>query len=250
MKSFFDLVKGSKWPAAITSVVGESHRALMLSRQLVAEIARLDQEDQARLQKWCSTPLPADGSQHMQIPLEMRDSVETIARHEIGHAVIARSMGFKTGDIFIQLFGNDGSHKGATTIFLEQRTQTISDVLEFIENRIVVLMAGTMSEAPSYEKVGDEFDEKFKNSISDKEKTEELIRLSLNIQGRLADLDRKDYCKVLRNRARDAVKVKYGLIVTLASQLANDVEKYGLGKGWDEVDFSERLEAAMQCKAP
>lgn len=72
-----------------------------------------------------------------------------IGRHEAGHYVIARVLGFTTGDITI-LLGPGQTHKGGAAITLVEPLRNVSDITLYLERRIQVLYAGALAESMDF----------------------------------------------------------------------------------------------------
>jgi hypothetical protein len=79
----------------------------------------------------------------MPIPLAQ---TTTVARHESGHLIVARSLGFPTGDIVLT------TTEGGSEIDLYPSLPSLDDVKDFIEARIKVLYAGALAESLVKEK--------------------------------------------------------------------------------------------------
>lgn len=108
------------------------------------------------------------------IPLSPARPRIDIMRHEAGHMVIGRVMGFKTGDMIWK-----PSHAGAE-VLPEPDIKDIPSLVSYLERRIPVLYAGAMSEAKSGKEVLDMLkDDRAKDDFS---KIRELLQLytSLN----------------------------------------------------------------------
>lgn len=67
-----------------------------------------------------------------------------LIRHELGHWIVARELGFKIGDIKLNIFNN--GHNGSSKIFPEPFIDTIDELEKYLINRICVLYAGVISQ--------------------------------------------------------------------------------------------------------
>lgn len=85
-----------------------------------------------------------------QVKLQSHHKVRArqVAQHEMAHYVVARAVGFRTGDVSIKITGHSGHH-GAATIFLAQPVGSLEDVASFLERRVLVLCAGALGETLS-----------------------------------------------------------------------------------------------------
>jgi hypothetical protein len=71
-----------------------------------------------------------------------------VARHECGHYVAARVLGFKATKLTLTLLLPIG-HLGGSAIHLHQKLDTKEQILEFLDRRAQILCAGVMAEATS-----------------------------------------------------------------------------------------------------
>ena len=76
----------------------------------------------------------------------LKDLARRVAQHEMGHYVIARAMGFRTGDVSVEIIGPIDGHRGAATVMLPEPTGTIDEVRSYLERRVIVLYAGAAAE--------------------------------------------------------------------------------------------------------
>jgi hypothetical protein len=77
----------------------------------------------------------------------LRPSVTKICRHEAGHLVVAKTFGFRTGDVSIELLDGQGGHLAASEIILATALATIADVATYLRNRTVVIYPGALAES-------------------------------------------------------------------------------------------------------
>lgn len=71
-----------------------------------------------------------------------------VIKHEVGHWVVAKLLGFKTGEIRIEIISNCSSmgHFAAATIRPEPDLNSLDSLLRYIENRACILFAGVISQ--------------------------------------------------------------------------------------------------------
>lgn len=236
VRQFISDVKAGRITEAIASAIDTSNvRALRNARDVIECISHLESEDQARVFEWSR----AATSETMKLPIaeSAREVAEKVARHEVGHAVIACAMGFRIGaaGVSIQVLSENGDHVGKTNMLLDRHTATIAEVVEYLEKRVVVLMSGAMAEASSLNQVGRTFDVAFAGT--DSLQASELMRISLNIQGKLSDQHVAPYGAALCARTRDCVKDEYELIASIARRLAGRIHVYGTGTGCSADEF-------------
>lgn len=70
-----------------------------------------------------------------------------IANHEAGHYVVATVLGFRLGNIKLQIFKSKKfHHKASVDIFVDEPLINMDSVLAFCERRVQVLYAGAIAE--------------------------------------------------------------------------------------------------------
>lgn len=85
------------------------------------------------------------------LPDHLRDLARRVAQHEMGHYVVARALGFRTGDVSIELTGPIDGHRGAAAVTLPTATGSIDLIADYLRRRVIVLYAGGIAEAlPRY----------------------------------------------------------------------------------------------------
>lgn len=237
-QEFISLVTEGKFLEALSSVVGTSGKAINLSSRLLANLTLLEPEHQLRFLKWsCDSEDAPPTERNLPIPQDLRWFVEKVARHEIGHAVIALRMGFRIGNITVSINSSSGDHVGTTEMFLGRHTPDTKDIQQYLNHRITVLMAGAMSEDEGAENVGRYFKQAFDEAENDRSKAYELARLAINIQGQLTDADLHQHVRRMSLITRQMVAAEYGLISQVANDLAANIQTFGIGFGWTKHEF-------------
>ena len=191
-----------------------------------------------------------------QLMDHQREMARRVAQHEMGHYVAARTMGFETGEVSIELTGFADGHHGTTEITLPEHLPSIDEITSYLERRVIVLYAGGAAEtlpgrgAPD-QKVDVEEAVKIicspgAGAEQDHAKAKELIHVLRNIIGEnpvsagmdavqeeLTALDRR-----LFQRAVELVEKNAAYIVGLAANLADRVtairQKQTLSKSYLE----------------
>ncbi|MGF6315322.1 peptidase M41 [Pseudomonas frederiksbergensis] len=79
------------------------------------------------------------------MPATLRDYALQIANHEMGHYVVARALGFETGDVTLKVTMGL-THHGGASITLTRSISSIDAMKEHLEARIMVLFAGAMAQ--------------------------------------------------------------------------------------------------------
>jgi hypothetical protein len=165
-----------------------------------------------------------------------RPRILTVARHECGHYIAARALGFRAGKLQIVVHP-DGNHQGKAEINLSQQTDSKEEIMTFLERRAQVLCAGVMAEALSTSGVVDnaranQLMKSGGGADQDYAKYREVIYLIRNIKhGRVDDTETlqaqmDNIEKQIWNDANVVVQTEQGIIEDLAERLAAKVEVY------------------------
>ncbi|EJL97247.1 Peptidase family M41 [Pseudomonas sp. GM102] len=80
-----------------------------------------------------------------KMPPVIREHALQIANHEMGHYVVARALGFETGDVTLKVT-MDLRHQAGASIILTRSISSIEEMKEHLESRLIVLFAGAMSQ--------------------------------------------------------------------------------------------------------
>ena len=83
----------------------------------------------------------------MRIGAVDRDRILKICRHELGHFFVAKKLGFKTTNLTFTFHKFKGHLGGAGLEPNKPGIETIEDIINYLELRIVILYAGVISEA-------------------------------------------------------------------------------------------------------
>jgi hypothetical protein len=160
--------------------------------------------------------------------------LEPIARHEAGHFVVAKVLGFETEDIKFKA-NNFSQNNGNCAINLNQSILNIDDLLKYCEKRVMVLYAGAIAQSlqngiPNNDILQNIFKT---NAISDCDKIREHIFIIRNIkysatveeseiQQELDIIDDELFKKTI-----PIVIDNNDIIKSLANQLLIRIKKYG-----------------------
>ncbi|WPN58589.1 peptidase M41 [Pseudomonas sp. P9_31] len=79
------------------------------------------------------------------MPAALRDYALQIANHEMAHYVVARALGFETGDVTLKVT-MALTHHGGSSITLTRSISSIEAMKEHLEARMMVLLAGAMGQ--------------------------------------------------------------------------------------------------------
>lgn len=93
-----------------------------------------------------------------KMPPAVREHAWQIAHHEMGHYVVARALGFATGGVTLTVT-MDLRHQGGVSINLARSISSMETLKEYLEARMMVLMAGAMAQTlPSKHSIGKRVD--------------------------------------------------------------------------------------------
>lgn len=117
--------------------------------------------------------------------MEEEQQIHRICRHEVGHLIIAREMGFTTYDLKVT-YHPKGHHASSEIDLWTPHISDISSVIEYMQKRLMVLYAGAMAE--SFDRDGNYNGKhainEWKNggAMNDWAKIRELIQLLRNLK--------------------------------------------------------------------
>ena len=113
-----------------------------------------------------------------------------IAMHEFGHHVIARLYGFRVGDVNLEIT-RGGGHNGQAAIYPATDINKLEDAIDYLEKRVIVLLAGAAAQSINFGKVDTEdFDEILcTTASSDYAKIKELLHMLRSIIHTMCDDD-------------------------------------------------------------
>jgi hypothetical protein len=178
----------------------------------------------------------------MALPDHLQRLARRVAQHEMGHYVVARALGFRTGDVSIEIIGPMDGHRGAAAVVLPKEVRSMDELRIYLERRVLVLYAGGAAETlPSQgapiktvdlEQAVKVIQNPGLGAEQDHAKARELIHVLRNIsrpdtdvgddatvQAQLDELDKK-----LFNRAIELVEANADVIIGLAGNLAGRVQ--------------------------
>jgi hypothetical protein len=139
-----------------------------------------------------------------------RKALMDTLRHECGHLITAKVLGFVTGDIELK------ANSACAGIDLPLSIESLDDVKQFLGKRVSVLYAGSIAQSLSPKGIANAQDtDKFLRSTAtdDFSKIRELVRLFVGIQN--AGVTDNEFAKKLR-----AAEVRF------STQASKIVEKY------------------------
>jgi hypothetical protein len=186
------------------------------------------------------------------IDLNGRGAVTSTIRHECGHLVVARSLGFPTGGIHLS------PAEAGASIDLLLSLKTIDEALEFIERRVQVLYAGSLAESLVRKKIQNDVANKLlmSTAANDFAKVRELVRMWVGLkhpevteskfQEKLTKVNDRLY-----NKAASLVEDHAGLIIDLAVFVMGERDAAGTPLGIAPQMFKisrEKIDAFLASK--
>jgi hypothetical protein len=110
--------------------------------------------------------------------------VERLARHEAGHVVVARCLGFTTSGMALTMLDFEGGHSGEAQVNVHGATREVRDICDYLRRRIAVLYAGAIAEAWTERGIEQAAFEACleRGGRGDKAKADELVQLLRNIR--------------------------------------------------------------------
>jgi len=108
-----------------------------------------------------------------------------LSMHEAGHYVVASELGFKVQGIKIAVNNSTGKINGTSRINLDYPIHTLDDTLKFLESRVMILLAGAISESIKSDRIDEDNAAKVLqngSAVDDFAKVQEYINLIRNIK--------------------------------------------------------------------
>lgn len=193
-----------------------------------------------------------------EIPIHSGDSLAILrlCMHELGHYLVGRKLGAVPSNVTV-MFAGASKFQGISAASVRRDLVTVDDIRTYLEDRVCILMAGTLGEHLSIDPdTGDVFDrqrwrheaatayDREPSSASDKNKGEELLRTLLFIEGadtddepelerRMQAISNRIWEKAVDLLARDA-----GAFLSVAQEMAARVKFMGV----KETFASEEIE--------
>lgn len=237
--NFVDLIQAGAFKKAIQTVFGVGDKPVHYARAFLVALESLSSPDRKKLLAWCELPMDSQPIGDFQWYLDQ------IARHEMGHAVVARVLGFGTGGFTLLLKASNGDHVATSLTKLDAPATTIGELQNYLERRVIVLMAGTMSES----KLGEDLLYQFKYAWtkdaaeSDRQKVEELIQVLTNLRGETGSGEAGRCFRDLALKTLKVVQHHHKLICRAALMLSRQVAHFGQQATLSSEEFDELLDS-------
>lgn len=179
------------------------------------------------------------------IPLGYHSTILRTAKHEAGHYIVGRALGFDFGALTIKFTDLDGGHEAGAAIYLAQPVLDTAGIMDYLERRVQVLYAGVLAE--SLDAVGKvQFPLALRyigvSAKDDHSKVRELANLLRNLrfpasERAEADAQLNESDLDLWNRAAVVVEREHEYIVGLANRLASEVKVLGKAYSISEAEL-------------
>ena len=157
-----------------------------------------------------------------------------IARHECGHYIAARALGFETGALSVELLYPNG-HRGGALITLPHPLRSIVEACSYLERRIQILYAGVLAESLKDGKINEEKAREYVSTggSEDFAKVKELTHLLRNFRycdEPVAEAQRHldEICERLWANTIRLILTEQDHIEGLARRLATGVTEFGM----------------------
>ena len=238
MPDFASLIQSGEVLDAIASIMGQNLVGIKRIQSLFLEFNQLQIPLQQIVLDWAKSPL-----ERLAIT-DQRWYVEEIARHEIAHIVVAKALGFRTGEVTLVLNSRDGSHVGTSEVFLECVTSSIQDISTYLDHRVMVLLAGAIAEPVDGDvRIPGAYDSvRSEGAASDLQKAVELICLRLNINGNCESNGIDKMLRALVLKTSQVVEANFAVIAALSERFAARISFYGERIGWERSEIDAQPE--------
>jgi hypothetical protein len=235
---FHSLIAQEKFRDAVASVMGQNPTGLSRTRDLLIRFYQLNVSQQKALIEWSEAPV------EKLAVTDQRWYLEEIARHEFAHIVVGKVCGFRTGAVTLVLNSPDGSHQGTSEIFLCRGTSSIDEVVDYLERRMMVLLAGAIAEPANADLRRTDAYTLVRNDgpSSDFQKVLELLRIYMNIRKVASEPISETLLRSMILRTSAVVEENYEVIDALAKRFADGISFYGQRIGWTESDIDQQPE--------
>jgi hypothetical protein len=177
----------------------------------------------------------------------LKKTLVEVGKHEAGHYVIARCLGFKVGAISIQITNRSGAHEAGSEVTLFQPLTDADAILRYAEKRAKILYAGALAQTLQNSKTDHRAALKYLRSISGKsdyDKAREMVHLIRNIkyptdmgdsevQGHLDEIDQSLWVSTSDHVIRES-----DVIERLAERIILEVKFLGLKYTINSADIN------------
>lgn len=169
----------------------------------------------------------------MSLNAHARQKLGRIGKHEAAHYVAAKKLGFKTGDLSLELTHLGEGHNGGSEIILSKDLNDINDVISYLRNRITVLYSGVLGESLSQGKVDNEYacGELNRGAVNDFAKCRELLQILNNIcNSNSNDQEAQNNLQLINDElwklATELVENENQIIEGLGQRVASEIKNF------------------------
>lgn len=243
-ENFATNVREGDYRSAVASIMGQQPTGIKRTKRFLIEFNKLESAHQEAILAWSCLPLE-------RLPInDQKWYVEEIARHEMAHIVVAKALGFSTGEATLVVHSPDGSHQGTSVINLDSPTPSLSEVSTYLDRRAIVLLAGYLAEPADAHERKSYAHQIIQSKIteSDLQKALELIRIKLNIEGNFHPKGMGDILHTLVLQTSTIVEANFSVISSLAKKFADRIEFYEQCIGWEGSEIDKQPEIQQIAK--
>ncbi|WP_449228019.1 hypothetical protein [Azospirillum argentinense] len=183
-----------------------------------------------------------------------------VARHEVGHWLMAERQGFIPQDIEITIIDYQGSHSAGAVVNLACSLTSIAGVQDYLRRRIQILYSGAIAEAlDDCNQVNNDraiYLWKFGNAENDRKAADDLLQLLRSVTYELPTSDAEMQQQLdtivseLWSSAIEFTQQEHAAIGALANAIAKRVTSLGKCYVYSAEEIRQQLEAADWPKRP
>ena len=159
---------------------------------------------------------------------------KAIIYHELGHWILAREFNFNAGDIIIELYPTMPiTYSGSSQIFPEPSINNLDELIDYLKNRIAILLGGVISELLLEEdKSQENFDKLVKeHGKDDNKKIAEFLFIYSGVYFNNKFQDRKKQTELINQECHEytfqKIKENKNYIKYLATKISTIIKKTG-----------------------
>ncbi|MBS0368910.1 MAG: hypothetical protein JSS57_06905 [Proteobacteria bacterium] len=157
-----------------------------------------------------------------------------VIKHEVGHWVVAKFLGFRIGDIQIEILSDRRSlwHTATTKIQPEPDINNLDSLLKYIEDRVCILFAGVISQVLDKPNTNEETAANLLDTCGadDNGKIKDLLFISRGItySGSILESNKIDHINAIQSqywkKANELVRKNANTILFISEKIASVVD--------------------------
>ncbi len=169
-----------------------------------------------------------------------------IGQHEVGHYIVAKILGFKTGAITLTITDLLGGHNAGSEIVPACALSGDQNIIDYLERRVTVLYSGALAESISKGQLNNDYalnSLRTGGAMRDYDKARELIQLIRNLKYPSAITEEEIQVNLnfidneLWNRAATMIEAEYLIIEGLGARLALEMKYVGQPFTLSEIEL-------------